>query len=127
MSETLLKKLRRSGLGPSFSASLPLLDAHHYCSFVMWAFAWFILNNKRNSGGWFRSTWSSIEFVIASLMLLTGAFFFVAGTYTSIQSILDSCTSSPVILEVWSVTDPTLMLTDAKGASKHHISSSSWI
>lgn len=52
----------------------------------MWGFAWLELNKGRRTKG----PLQIVNFGLAILMILAGLFFFGAGTYAAIQSILNS-------------------------------------
>ena len=56
---------------------------------------WYELNKGKRLAGPFQ-IW---ENAVAAVMMITGIFFFAAGTYTSIQSIVTACTPTCAPLE----------------------------
>ncbi|KAK4050375.1 hypothetical protein OIV83_003444 [Microbotryomycetes sp. JL201] len=73
---------------PFFNDLLALISSlfDSWFGYILWAFCYFDLNRGRQ----FKGKRQTIEFVVNVVILITGAFFFVAGTYASIQSIINS-------------------------------------
>ncbi|ORY80240.1 transmembrane amino acid transporter protein-domain-containing protein [Leucosporidium creatinivorum] len=73
---------------PFFNDLLSLISSlfDSWFGYILWAFAYFELYRHNET----RSRWAKLEYGFNILILITGAFFFVAGTYASIQSILNS-------------------------------------
>lgn len=55
--------------------------------YILWAIAYFQMTKGRRTAG----VLATAETVLNVLILLTGFYFFTAGTYASVQSIIDSC------------------------------------
>lgn len=60
--------------------------------YILWAIAYFQMTKGRRTAG----AIATAETVLNVLILITGLFFFTAGTYASVQSIIDSCESRAV-------------------------------
>lgn len=61
----------------------------------------------------------TLEFVVNIVMILFGLVLFFAGTYTSIQSILDTCKWFSFVFSILESDSLTLSLIDASGPIKH--------
>lgn len=75
---------------PFFNDLLSLISSlfDSWFGYILWAATWFSMSR---APGYRRSGWLYYtEFTINILMLLTGFFFFGAGTYASVQSIINS-------------------------------------
>ncbi|GAA6046556.1 hypothetical protein JCM3770_006207 [Rhodotorula araucariae] len=73
---------------PFFSDLLSLISSlfSSWFGYTMWACAWWQMNKGRRTAG----PRQTAELVLNGVILVTGLFFFVAGTYASVQSIIDS-------------------------------------
>ncbi|GAA6023725.1 hypothetical protein JCM8202_003154 [Rhodotorula sphaerocarpa] len=73
---------------PFFSDMLSLISSlfDSWFGYIMWAAAWFQMNKGRRLAG----AGQIVEFGMNILVLATGFFFFGAGTYASVQSIINS-------------------------------------
>ncbi|KAL8278123.1 hypothetical protein RQP46_009447 [Phenoliferia psychrophenolica] len=73
---------------PFFNNLLALITSFFdsWFGFIFWSAAWYELNKGKRLAG----PYQIAENVVAALMMITGIFFFAAGTYTSIQSIVNS-------------------------------------
>jgi len=73
---------------PFFNDLLSLISSFFdsWFGFIMWSAAWYLIYK----GEIFRGAGRIVENFTAALMMIAGLFFFGAGTYTSIQSIIDS-------------------------------------
>jgi len=73
---------------PFFNDLLSLISSlfDSWFGFILWGFAYFELNKGQSYAGPRRLA----EVIFNVLIIITGVFFFVAGTYASIQSILNS-------------------------------------
>ncbi|GAA6061996.1 hypothetical protein JCM10212_004274 [Sporobolomyces blumeae] len=72
---------------PFFSDMLSLISSlfDSWFGYIMWSCAWWQMSRGQRTGIRFY-----IEAVVNALVLITGFFFFGAGTYASVQSIIDS-------------------------------------
>ncbi|GAA5981032.1 hypothetical protein JCM10908_003956 [Rhodotorula pacifica] len=73
---------------PFFSDMLSLISSlfDSWFGYIMWSAAWWQMNKGRRLDG----PRQIAEFVLNILILITGFFFFGAGTYASVQSIINS-------------------------------------
>ncbi|GAA5975066.1 hypothetical protein JCM11641_000017 [Rhodosporidiobolus odoratus] len=79
---------------PFFSDMLSLIAClfDSWFGYLMWAAAWFQLNKGRRFAG----PAQIAEATLCILIAITGIFFFTAGTYASVQSIIDSYAAGAV-------------------------------
>ncbi|KAK4052227.1 hypothetical protein OIO90_004449 [Microbotryomycetes sp. JL221] len=73
---------------PFFNGLLALISSlfDSWFGYILWAFCWYDLYR----GQYFKGAGRTFEFFLNAAIMVTGFFFFGAGTYASIQSILDS-------------------------------------
>ena len=73
---------------PFFNDLLSLISSlfDSWFGFIFWGAAWFELNRGRRTKG----PLQLVNFGLAVIMILAGLFFFGAGTYAAVQSIIDS-------------------------------------
>ncbi|BGP04354.1 hypothetical protein JCM10049v2_000152 [Rhodotorula toruloides] len=73
---------------PFFSDLLSLISSlfDSWFGYILWAIAYFQMTKGRRTAG----AIATAETVLNVLILITGLFFFTAGTYASVQSIIDS-------------------------------------
>jgi hypothetical protein len=85
---------------PFFSDLLSLMSSlfDSFFGFIFWGVAY--IRMRRVGGGinWLyeQSPWGYAMLVLNVFIIITGAFFLVAGTYTSVQSIIDSYAAGAV-------------------------------
>ncbi|GAA5914504.1 hypothetical protein JCM5296_003053 [Sporobolomyces johnsonii] len=79
---------------PFFSDLLSLISSlfDSWFGYIMWACAWWQLNKGRRFSG----TTQIVAAIVNLLILITGFFFFGAGTYASVQSIINSYNAGAV-------------------------------
>ncbi len=73
---------------PFFNDLLSLISSlfDSWFGFIFWGAAWFELNKGRRTKG----PLQVVNFALAVIMIVAGLFFFGAGTYAAVQSIVDS-------------------------------------
>lgn len=79
---------------PFFNDLLSLISSlfDSWFGFIFWGAAWFEINKGRRTTG----ALQIVNFGLAVLMILAGLFFFGAGTYAAVQSIINSYANGAV-------------------------------
>jgi len=82
---------------PFFSDLLSLMSSlfDSFFGFIFWGVAYFRMRRVDNGEGWLRKT-SKVGMALNTLIIAVGLLFLGAGTYTSVQSIIDSYAAGAV-------------------------------